>query len=167
VNSLPLLEQQLAYRRGDTAEALGFLLLKPGHTPEDIDFVQAGLAEHDLRVLQEDEVRLSPADALALYHRLFSFRPNDSTFGLGWKDHHLLHITSGLSHYVVARGIDAVTYCDEIKQQLRSERGKLGAPGEQMTTEEFLERCVRNVIHNAEDEDIETTLWLVETWGRQ
>ena len=158
-----LLEHQFKYRRDPSINAdseMAIIILKPGFTLKQKDEVSSFISHSGLRLLHETDFQFDAKSTLALYNDIFRFNDQDIVFGYQWKDQKLMYMLSGLSRVYIIQGRSAQSLAESFKYKLRNTYGKLSVPDKRLSSAEFGELAIKNIIHVVDTNETEIALRL-------
>ena len=158
-----LLEHQYKYRREPSMYAdleIAIIILKPGFTLRQAEEVEHFISLRGLKLLHETTFQFDTKSTLALYNDIFRFNDEDTVFGYQWKDQKMMYMSSGKSHVYVIQGRNAQAQAESFKYTLRDAYGKLSVPDKKLSSIEFNERAIKNIIHVVDSHETEIALRL-------
>lgn len=154
------LEIQHDFRTGRRSDSIGMLLLKPDSSSQDRNTAFFRLIERRQKLLTMASGELATSAVCALYYSELQHHPTDRSFGIGWRNRFVDHMTTRGSTLFVVNGIGAEESCLSVKRELRHRNGKLdvAVPHDE---NEFYETIIKNTAHSVDTEHIEPALWVL------
>lgn len=159
-----LLEHQYKYRQDPSINAdaeIAIIILKPGFTLKQNKEVLSFINLSGLKLLYETDFQFDAMSTLALYNDIFRFNDKDIVFGYQWKDQKLIYMLSGPSYVYIVQGRRAQALAESFKYKLRNSYGKLSVPDKQLSSVEFNELAIKNIIHVVDTNETEIALRLL------
>lgn len=154
------LEKHLLYKK-ESGTGLGIVIFKPGYFSQDIEIFIKLCADNELTILEDTKLNLSRDMVIAMYKDIFTYSFDDLNFGIQWKENTIKYLTSDSCQCFLLSGKNTVDILTKFKYKIREKYGKITHPKILLTTEEFNEKVIRNLVHVVDDHEIQNILWLL------
>ncbi len=156
----PLL-RHIEIKRSARDEDLAIVVFKPSCPREAIARFRSYCSENHISILQKKETLLSRDAVVALYPKIFSFSNEDLKFGLAWKKQTIDYLTSAPSRCFLVGGEDVYSKLSKYKYRLRDRYGKITHPKAVLSTEDFFEKVIKNIVHVIDEHELQNGLWVL------
>lgn len=153
--------EHLNLKKESASTEFAVLILKPDCVQDEVAQLKSFAFQNNLELLSEKKLELSQSEVIALYPESFSYSKNDLEFGIQWKEETLKYMTSGESSCYLFKGDDAISKLVQFKYSLREKYGKLTRPDIPLSSEEFNEKVIKNLVHVADSDETQSALWIL------
>ena len=154
------LEKHILCKKENDTE-LGIVIFKPGYSFRDIKSFKKICIDEKLKILDNKHLVLSKEVVIGMYKNIFSYSVEDLNFGLSWKEETIKYLISDNCQCFLLHGKNTVDILTKFKYEIREKYGKITHPNILLTTEEFNEKVIRNLVHVVDDHEIQNVLWLI------
>ena len=135
------------------------VLHKPDFPEAEKEAFTSFCGEYSLQIIFQKTLKLEKHQIMSVYHDLFQGKGDRAEYGLKWKLEVLDYLTSGNSVCFLLQGHGAQNLACKYKHALREKYGKITTPQQRLSTADFRNKVVQNLIHTAAAEDFASTYW--------
>jgi len=140
---------------------IGFILFKPDCPKYEISAFRLFCKQEKINIIKEKQLILDRNMIIALYPSTFNLLKNDLKFGVIWKYELIKYLTHGSVNCFLVENKRILEILNKYKFFLRKKYKKITNPMKKMDKMTFKNRVIKNIVHVANEKEIQSILWLI------